>query len=489
MKLPVKIALTCLFFSITFLLGAVIADAAGPSPCIPPADQVTFSGVQKQLLPLPNECPVSGDEGKFCGRGEHYSGQYAPSPQCAVPTQIVMHTTHGHLTAESLFDYFNRGSEGRGVGSHFGIGQDGKIIQMVEMGKNRVEYAQTVGPIDDHISIEMAAPGNYGSIAQQPAGQYQSSLKLVKALMKQYNIGPNRVVSHGSLGGGAGDPGEGWMTEFRNALKGTTDVEGLPVTGGNSTSSTSATTGTTGAGGKTEDVSECVETKVGSPDPKVTPEQPAECANEGSSSSGGTTGGGGPAGPCMTAPPPPGDITAAIQSKWGITVTLPGNQMPYVWEEFHEIDCTGLLQDIRGTIVRSWGAGWAEQFSCPGTSGAQGEIDVMFHNGWVGSFMKAILTHELTHVWQFCSSRGEANLLEVGNAYRGEGGLTKYSRRECGDFVPGLDRIYHEDQADTIALYMNPDQGELTCGNGAPNPFTGGRNPLHNSAAKKGLGR
>ncbi|MEK7604998.1 MAG: hypothetical protein AAB478_00545 [Patescibacteria group bacterium] len=103
--------------------------------------------------------------------------------------------------------------------------------------------------------------------------------------------------------------------------------------------------------------------------------------------------------------------------------------------------------------------------------------------------MGAILVHELTHVWQFCSQRGEANLLQIPAAYSGERGLTKYSRRECPNFAPGFDRIYHEDQADTIALYLNPNVGELTCGNGAPNPFLGGRHPLHRGVAQRGLGR
>lgn len=260
--------------------------------------------------------------------------------------------------------------------------------------------------------------------------------------------------------------------------------------GSASTDSSSGSTGTTTAsGGPIKTFSNCVVTIIGKP--ATSPALPPECeltlASPGNS--GGNTGGSGPAGPCMTAPSPPGDIRGAIINKWGITLNLPQQQLQLAWQEFHEIDCTGFLQDLRGTLVNSWGNGYAQQFSCPRTSGEQGETDIMFSNQWVGEFMKAILVHELAHVWQFCSSRGEANLLEVGNAYRGEGGLTKYSRRECLNFAPGLDRIYHEDQADTIALYLNSEQGELTCGNGAPNPFTGGRNPLHGNAAKKGVGR
>lgn len=196
-----------------------------------------------------------------------------------------------------------------------------------------------------------------------------------------------------------------------------------------------------------------------------------------------------PAGPCQAAPPPPGDIRAAIISRWGITLNITQSQLSWAWQEFHEIDCTGFLQDIRGTLVDSWENGYAQQFSCPGGNGEYGPTDIMFSSQWNGEFMQAILVHELTHVWQFCSQRGEANLLQIPSAYNGEGGLTKYSRRECPNFAPGFDRIYHEDQADTIALYLNPDSGELTCGNGAPNPFAGGRHSLHRGVAQRGLGR
>lgn len=205
--------------------------------------------------------------------------------------------------------------------------------------------------------------------------------------------------------------------------------------------------------------------------------------------SAGSDGVGGPAGPCQEAPAPPGDIRGAILSKWGITLNLPQDQLLWAWKEFYSIDCTGFLQDLRGSLVDSWNNGYAQQFSCPGGNGEYGPTDVMFSNQWVGEFMGAILVHELTHVWQFCSQRGEANLLQVPAAYSGERGLTKYSRRECPNFAPGLDRIYHEDQADTIALYLNPNVGELTCGNGTPNPFSGGRSPLHRGVAQRGLGR
>lgn len=194
-----------------------------------------------------------------------------------------------------------------------------------------------------------------------------------------------------------------------------------------------------------------------------------------------STGGGGPAGPCQQAPAPPGDIRGAIIAKWGITLNITQPQLRLAWEEFHEIDCTGFLQAIRGTVVGSWGNGYAQQFSCP----QDGEVDVMFSNQWGGEFMKAILVHELTHVWQFCSPKGEQNRLEIPAARAFEGGLTKYARTGCGFNVS----LVNEDHADTIALYLNPNVGELTCGEGAPNPFSGGRFPAHRGVAERGVGR
>lgn len=200
--------------------------------------------------------------------------------------------------------------------------------------------------------------------------------------------------------------------------------------------------------------------------------------------------GGGPAGPCQEAPAPPADIRGAIIGKWGITLNLPQNQLPWAWKEFFKIDCTGFLQDIRGAIVDSWGRDYAQEFACPGKTGEYGSSSVMFSNQWAGDYMGAILSHELTHVWQFCASRGEQNRLEIPAAYGGEGGVSKYSRFECPNFQPSsMESAYNEDHADTIALYLNPDQGELTCGNGAPNPYAGGAHPLHFALARRGLGR
>ena len=223
---------------------------------------------------------------------------------------------------------------------------------------------------------------------------------------------------------------------------------------------------TSGTGSGSRTATSCWVTAVGSPNEDDKP----VCQ---------TSSSGGPGGPCQIAPAPPSDVKQAIIDKWGITLNLPQNQIDLAWEEFHEIDCTGFLQDIQGTVVGSWGNEYAQQFNCPGQGGSQ----VMFSSNWSGEFMKAILVHELTHVWQFCSEKGEANRIANGSAFGEEGGVTNYSRTGCGFDVS----LLNEDHADTIALYLNPEQGELTCGGGRPNPFAGGGFPIHRGVAEQGV--
>ncbi len=460
------IALTIGFF---FVRKNVALAADSSSPCI--TDPVHISTVTEKFLPLAAEC-VANTPYSYCGRAEQKDGEYAPSPNCVTPKYIIMHTTHGDLDIDGIYSYFADGSGGRHVGSHFGIGQDGKIIQMVAMGKTQVEYAQAVGGMKEHISIEMGAPGNYGSKSDAPPNQYTSALRLVKTLMQTYNIPSENVQGHFDFwpvsSGGAGDPGEGWMKDFKADLINATPLDGTsnPSTSGNGSGSTSYTG--------------CVITKVGNPtDPS--PPLPADC-NKGNGSGGGL-----PGGPCQAAPPLPANVKQAIIDKWGITLNIPDDQVALAWDEFYRIDCTGFLQDIKGTLVESWGEDYAQQFSCPGTSGDYGDVDVEFSNQWSGRFMQTILIHELTHVWQHCSSRGEQNLIDNDSAFAQEGGLTKYSRNECPKFTSKTPN--KEDHADTIALYLNSDQGELTCGDGAPNPFAGGGHSLHRASAEKGVGK
>lgn len=243
-------------FTFTFLVGlfalslfrvAPVEAAGGPSPCI--KDPIDL-GYEKRLLPLPSEC--KGYD--YCGRGEQKDGEYAPSPACVTPKKIVMHTTwDSSTTVDQVYNYFAGGSEGRHVGAHFVIDKSGKVLQMVEMGKTQVEYAQAVGPTQDHISIEMTNSGNYNSKSEMPPAQYQAALKLVKTLMDTYHIPLSTddnnarygypspvtgVFGHYNFYGPAGDPGVGWMKDFRADLPSAT---GQPVASSSGTGSSTST--------------------------------------------------------------------------------------------------------------------------------------------------------------------------------------------------------------------------------------------------------
>ena len=209
------------FQSKTFAFGAPTRCSGTPA---------TFSTTYvKQLLPLPNESICSQTQTGTCGRSYY----------CVVPKKIVMHTTWGSGDANGIYQYFSSGAEYRGVGSHFVIGKDGKTIQMVEMLKDKVEYAQAVGSYSDHISIELVHTGNYGSKWEMPTAQYQAAQRLVASLMRVYSIpigtvesswvssysGVNPHATPGIYGHyqlnpfWVGDPGSGWLGDFRADMK------------------------------------------------------------------------------------------------------------------------------------------------------------------------------------------------------------------------------------------------------------------------------
>lgn len=221
----------------------------------------------------------------------------------------------------------------------------------------------------------------------------------------------------------------------------------------------------------------CARTKVGDPkgDP---PALPPECADRIV------------AGPCQDPPRVRGDetIQEEIKQKWdinleGFTSPEQGDQLVAIREIFYQVDCRGFLQDIKGTTITSNGeaGGVSRQLSCPSEGGTNVEFGVYDY-----SFTKGLIIHELTHVWQKCSTRGEANVLEIPPVYKAEGGLTKYSRNECPNLSVG-DNWRNEDHAETIALFLNPDRGELTCGDNAGNPYLGGDFPRHRGVAEQGV--
>jgi len=183
---------------------------------------------------------------------------------CVIPQTIVMHTTAGSTTADATYDYFESGGgRSRGVGSHFSIGQDGKVIQMTRMYKDKVDWVQTVGDFKPHISIEMGSSEEapvYESRSEMSPDQYRAAKTLVKALASTYNIPLGNLewdcsepLSQFQIQNGVTklypdlkdctgfytqkgiyghyqmspsirtDPGKGWMRDFREELK----AEGL----------------------------------------------------------------------------------------------------------------------------------------------------------------------------------------------------------------------------------------------------------------------
>lgn len=449
----------------------------------------SFATTRVQAVDEPTKCSGQVIDLGFPKKLLSFDNLSRPGTCGVKPTKIVMHTTWGIEGADDLWTYFEEHPEGRYASTQFTVGKDGKILQMLELLSDKAEIGWAVSYFnDDSISIEIGKYGDFNSRDEVPKVQYDATVKLVQALMKAYNIpvgniefssinnnnnpasgGPISKSSEGIFGhyqlspDDRSDPGQGFLRDFREDMKKAGPAGEIG-------------TGTGGTGSSTATSQKCI-TKVGSP----TEPSPGPLGCTGGSG----TGGGGLPGACQAAPAvnftTAQQYADAISQKWGITFTdMALDQMQMIWEEFHQIDCVGFLQDIKGTVVAGWDGEYSQQLSCPQDIG----IDVQFGNHH-GDFVKALITHELTHVWQKCAQRGEANLLDIPAAYSAEGGLTNYSRTGCGYGV----NLHNEDHADTIALYLNPTNGELTCGNGAPNPFAGGEYPLHKGVAEKGLGK
>jgi N-acetyl-anhydromuramyl-L-alanine amidase AmpD len=149
-----------------------------------------------------------------------------------------MHTTISDKDAAGIQNYFATGAQGRGVGTQFVIGNDGKVIQMVEMFEDKIE--ESLGTANHNagaINIEMTHTGVYGSKNDAPAAQYQAALSLVKKLMQQYRIPKGNIEYDWKAGSDSEkvsqpgvfghyqlnpsnreDPGIGFMKDFREDL-------------------------------------------------------------------------------------------------------------------------------------------------------------------------------------------------------------------------------------------------------------------------------
>ena len=169
---PILILVLLLAFSPLRVLA--IGD---PSRCA--GTPVDF-GIEKKFIPI-GPYPQSGRQGG-----------------CTTPKYIVIHTTSTPgSTAENTYQYFYNGSEGRGVGAHFVIGDSGEAIQMGETLDQEVDILNHAGGNNSNaIGIELTYKSTYNNKSEAPPAQYQKVLELVRALMKQYKI-PSNDVNYG----------------------------------------------------------------------------------------------------------------------------------------------------------------------------------------------------------------------------------------------------------------------------------------------------
>lgn len=417
------------------------ADCSGTRICLP--------GVPKKLLPkIPEARPG------YCGDKVDL---------------IVMHTTHGgEQGAMDLWNYFASGS--RYASTQLVVGRDGSMLQMLDLFSDKSEVGHAVGGANDRsISIELNNPGNYSSKAQVPTEQYQNALRLVKTLMQTYNVPISGVVSHGSLGGGAGDPGDGFMRDFVADLPGAQALDGSVTFPGESTT-------TTGSSQTATDAS-CVITKVGEPEgdpPPLPPECFATTTGEGFTPVGGS---------CQPVTSFPANISQDMQERWGITaVGFDESKMKLIYEVFTNIQQTGFLPLVKGAHITARDGASGEQVGCPG----DGTTDVFVGTGFNDASFKQILVHELAHTIQFCKPDSISHFSEVGQAIAVDGPVSGYSQTLCLYGGGNEDIRRMEDYAEMISFHLNPDSGEVTCGSG-PNPFQSGKT-AHKALATKIVG-
>lgn len=199
----------------------------------------------------------------------------------------------------------------------------------------------------------------------------------------------------------------------------------------------------------------------------------------------GASPGPGPEPSCNEAPPS-GDLRQALIDRFGITMNgFDQTRLRYAWEKFCQLSSTKFNSLVRGSVINTTSPADSQQVGCPGSP-----VAVYLGAYQQEELFKVILTHELGHVIRNCSSRAASAWDQHLNALRAEGGLTGYSRQLCTYSNPGAWQRESEDFAEMIAYYLNPNANEQTtarCSSG-PNPYTGGKNPLHFETARQILG-
>lgn len=451
-KLPLALIL-CLFLLYLVGTASVFADTSCPGTII-------SLNYEKRLLPPANTEPCSSTDTGSCGR----------PGSCTTPKRIVLHTTWGMLSAEDTYNYFAGGSEGRGVGCHFAVGQDGKVIQMVELLEDTVEKVYCVGGYSDHISIEMGSPnpnGNYASKNAAPAPQYQAALTLVKQLMQQYNIplgnldytwkspvnsytdlATSGVYGHYQLNPETrSDPGSGWFKDFRADLATNTTLPNDPI------QSPDGNCGASGATtGSTVVRSNCVRTIVGNPPDRG--QQPVPSIS--------------------------GDPYTAVENQFGVTIqrSLPEDYAVWAWEKLWEVSKTSFTTRVKGTVV-----GRADDGSF-----MDGCKKINLRGTYNRSTFRVIFVHEMGHIIRSCSEPSYADEHNIARA--AEGQLTNYSQALCSykDKTKTDWNYESENYAEMIAYYLNPEATAQTGCEPGPNPFANGTHPQQYTVVQQILG-
>jgi hypothetical protein len=438
---------------------------------------VAFTPGQTFAVNEPTKCSGTVIDLGFPKKLLSFSELSRPGTCGVKPTKIVLHTTWGVTSAEDQFNYFENKPEGRYASTQFVVGKDGQVLQMAETLADKVEITWAVaGYNDDSVSIELGCQCDYTSKSEVPPAQYASTLKLVQALMKAYNIplgDMDETVINNSNKAGDGkiqkstqgifghyqlspddrtDPGQGFLRDIRADLKAGGALTSEGITSGNPDHAVS-----------------CVITKVGNP--KTSPPPfPPECSDSS----------GGAGGACQTPPQPyPADPRQEMISKWGITFNgYDQDHLKWAYEELYAISSTKFLQLAKGAVIEATPESISQQVGCPGQP-----VAVRLHPYDEVGF-KTLITHELTHTFQWCQSEEVSHFSEIHNAIATEGYVSNYSRTAClGGIVQA-----NEDYADTVAYYLNPTAPEFTCGNGAGNPYANGEHPAHKALAEKIVG-
>ncbi len=181
------------------------------------------------------------------------------------------------------------------------------------------------------------------------------------------------------------------------------------------------------------------------------------------------------------------NLRQALIDTFGITMNgFDTTHLRWTWEKLHETNNTTFPSLLRGSIIQAQPSGISSQVGCFG-----GEVSLYLGQYQGEAFFKFILIHELAHIAQKCPLREQNRVVEHANALAREGYIAYYPANTV--LCVGGDNGVNEDYADTLAYYFNPNagfsSGPLSCTgpagqNAPPNPYLGGKFPLHKAVAE-----